>query len=167
MTGVLFTPPAYVPHVAHIIKLNDENRNPATAIQDDAELFAPLRPSTIYSVRILLYFAGFGAGGGWRPALTQTADFFAMVQHRGVSSNTTDLWSTGSANDHFGQFYTTDIFNAATPLFIASQGGAKEAYGMIQTGTAGGTFSVKWGNSAVSVTCYAGSFMYLQEAAAY
>lgn len=114
----------------------------------------------------MLMFAGTETGLAWRPACTQTVDFASLLYHRPVQSNAGDVWDTGSAGDHVSHAYDTTIFNAGTPNFNAAQQMGRSCAGLIQTGSSGGTFSVKWG-LGTSITLCAGSFMYLQEAAAY
>jgi hypothetical protein len=166
MSGVLFTPPPYHPHVAHVIKQSNENRtgSPIT-VADDAELQAALRPSTIYSVRIMLAFNAAPVGNVWRPAFTQTVLFCALIHHRGVSDQGSDLWTTGSNGDHQAHHYDTNMFNTVQTGFYAAQAKCRSCYGVIQT-INGGTFSIKWGGANASTTLLAGSFMYLQEAKA-
>lgn len=170
MSGSLFTPPPYRAHVAHIIKQSDETRTGSPIpITDDAELFAVLRPSTIYQVRIMLV-ASHGGGAPtslvWLPACTSSVDFASLIYHRGVADNGTEQWSTGSNGDHRGHLMDTAIFNAGTPSFHFAQAGGHSCYGMIQTGSGGGTFSIKWGGTNGTVIMFAGSLMYLQEALA-
>lgn len=168
MTGVAFMRP-YAPHTAHIIKQSDEARTGTpVAISDDGELFAPLKPSTIYTVRIMLVITStttISSSNVWRPACTNAVDFCALIYHRGVAQSTTEFWGTTSGGDHQAHLYDTTAFN--TPLnFNCSQVGARRCTGILQTGSSGGTFSIKWGGGNGQRQVEAGSFMYLQEARA-
>lgn len=168
MSGANFTPPPYRPHVAHIIKQNTESKTGTPApVADDAELFAVLRPDTIYNVRIMLAFSVVSTGLIWRPACTSSVALAAIVYHRGVQTNAGDLWSTGSAGDHVAHLMDTTLFNSGTSSFYAAQAGSREALGVIKTGSGGGTFSIKWGGANLSPTLKAGSFMLLTESVAY
>lgn len=170
MSGANFTPPPYKPHIASVIKQADESKaisGGTVPITDDADLFVVLKPSTIYSIRIMLVVGGALINNVWRPACTQTVDFFALVYHRGVAANSSDVWTTGSAADHMTHSMNTSIFNAGTPNFTFSTSMSVRAYGMVQTGSNGGTFSIKWGGSNNTTIMRAGSFMHLLEAQAY
>jgi len=171
VTGVLFTPQPYRPHVAHIIKQTAETRNASPlAVTDDGELYAPLRPSTIYTVRIVLVQTAAGAlsaSAVWRPACTSSLDYCALAYHRQVVDNPgTEFWNTASTGDHQGHLYDTAAFNAVTNFNFA-QGAAHRCTGVIQTSSSGGSFSIQWGGGNGSRTIEDGSFMFLQEARAY
>jgi hypothetical protein len=158
---------AHLPHVAHIIKMADETRGPTTPvpITDDAELVIPLRPSTIYTVRISLIFIP-AAGSIWRPTCTSPVDFASLFTHRSIATTATERWHTVSASDHIGDAVNTTRFNTPFNL-VASAGGGRHMVGVIKTGPSGGTFSIQWGGGNTARTLKAGSFMYLREAEPY
>jgi hypothetical protein len=166
VTGPLFMRP-YIPHAGHIIKMADETRNATpVAVTDDTELFTPLKPSTIYTVRIVLFISAGIATGVWYPACTSAVDFCALFQHRSVTGDAANKWRTLSAGDHAGHVYDTTRFNANS-TFGLTNAGSRSTFGTIQTGSGGGTFSIKWGGGNGTRTLYAGSFMYLKEALTY
>ena len=169
MSGPCFMRP-YSPHTGHWIKQSDEGRsgNPL-AVTDDGELVRPLKPSTIYMFRCVLMFtfSGSGAGGAWSPALSSAPDFVSIMSHRASATNSTDFWNTSSTSDQNNNVMDTAAFTAPR-RFLATVAGTKRAYGMIQTSSSGGSFSIQWGGTGVGVTMTlkAGSFIYLKEAVA-
>ena len=166
MTGPAFMRP-YGPHVGHVIKMNDETRNGTpVAVTDDLELFAPVKPSTIYMVRIVIFITAGFASSVWRPACTSAVDLAALFTHRPIASDATDFWITASVGAHYGDAIDTTRFNAPTNLQLTNAG-ARHLTGVVQTGSGGGTFSVQWGGGNGSRTMKAGSYLYLREALAY
>lgn len=168
LSGALFTPPPYRPHVVHIIKQSDETRGPTTPVPvtADSELAADLRPLTIYMLRSELFFTGQMNSAVLRLICTSAVDFAAIAYHRKVADNSTEVWQTSSGGDHQGHFLDTTSFNAPSDLNCV-QKGAHRAMGVIKTGSTGGTFSVSWGGGNNARTMVAGSFLYLQEQRAY
>ena len=168
MSGPAFMRP-YPQHNGHWIKQADESKTGTpTAIADDLELFAPLKPLTIYMFHSVIYFSGasISASNVVLPAFTAAVDCAAIFYHRPSGDDATEKWNTALNGDHRSTPYDTTMFNAQTGLY-AGQRGARRMYGVIQTGGSGGTFSIKWGGGNDSRTVEAGSFMYLQEALTY
>lgn len=169
MSGPLFMRP-YQPHVAHIIKMANESRGPSTPVPvtDDSELATPVKPSTIYMVRILIYKTASGGSSQtvFFPYCTSPVDFAALFNHRSVGDDASETWADVSAGDHYGHVIDTARFNTPTS-FPATNQGARHVTGMIKTGSGGGTFAIKWGGGNNVTTFLAGSFLYLKEAQAY
>lgn len=167
MTGPAFMRSYGAAHDGHWIKQVDQSRSGTpVAITDDAELVRPIKPSTIYLFKCVLFFTGAASNMLWVPACTSTVDFAAIFYHRQIANLATEVWGTASPGEHVAHLYDTAHFNAQTG-FNAGITGAKRAYGMIQFGSGGGIFSVKWGGGNGACILEAGSFIYLKEATAY